>query len=150
MNQSKLIQFTKILLSFMFYTGIVVLISLPFLINLAGRYYSSSIIEEFWSMLFVYAAAGVCGLTIIFQLRKMIKTVIIQDCFVESNIKSLRMMGKVSFIISALFVLKLFFLATPVTFVIILTFFIAGLFSHVLSCVFQEAVRYKMENDLTI
>ena len=39
---------------------------------------------------------------------------------------------------------------TPATFVIILTFFIAGLFSYVLSMVFAEAVRYKEENDLTI
>ena len=31
-----------------------------------------------------------------------------------------------------------------------LTFFIAGLFSYVLSMVFAEAVRYKEENDLTI
>lgn len=30
------------------------------------------------------------------------------------------------------------------------TYRIAGLFSYVLSCVFEEAVRYKKENDLTI
>jgi uncharacterized membrane protein YfhO len=59
-------------------------------------------------------------------------------------------MGKVSLTISILFIIELFFLPTPVTFVIILTFFIAGIFSHVLACVFEEAVRYKKENDLTI
>ncbi|MCF2569441.1 DUF2975 domain-containing protein, partial [Mediterraneibacter glycyrrhizinilyticus] len=41
-------------------------------------------------------------------------------------------------------------LPTPATFIIILTFFIAGLFSYVLSFVFSEAIRYKEENDLTI
>ena len=34
--------------------------------------------------------------------------------------------------------------------VVILVFVIAGLFSKVLACVFREAVRYKLENDLTI
>lgn len=34
--------------------------------------------------------------------------------------------------------------------VIILVFIIAGMFSKVLAMVFEEAVRYKEENDLTI
>ena len=59
-------------------------------------------------------------------------------------------MGKAAFIIAAAFIVKVFAVPTPATFVIILTFFIAGLFSHVLSLVFAEAVRYKEENDLTI
>ncbi|MCI6466720.1 MAG: DUF2975 domain-containing protein [Faecalicatena sp.] len=150
MNQNKLIRFTVLFLGMMFYSGIIVLIGLPFIIKLAGRYYSSAITDVYWQMLVTYALAGICGITIVYQLRKMMKTVVEQNCFVEANIASLKMMGKVSFVISALFILKLFFFITPATFVIILTFFIAGIFSHVLSCVFQEAVRYKLENDLTI
>ena len=34
--------------------------------------------------------------------------------------------------------------------VVILVFLIAGLFSRVLANVFEEAVRYKEENDMTI
>lgn len=150
MNQNKLIRFTVLLLGVMFYAGIAVLIALPLLIKLAGRYYSSAITDVFWQMLFTYALSGICGITIVYQLRKMMKTVVEQNCFVEENTASLKLMGKVSFVICALFILKLFFFVTPATFVIILTFFIAGIFSHVLSCVFQEAVRYKTENDLTI
>lgn len=150
MNQEKLIKFTNLLLGIMFYSGIVVILGLPFILNLAGKYYSSLITEKFWPMLIVYVISGACGLIIVKQLWKMIRTVINQDCFVDNNVKSLNLMGKVSFIISILFVLKLFFLPTPATFVIILTFFIAGIFSHVLACVFKEAIRYKKENDLTI
>lgn len=150
MNHEKLIKFTSIFLSFMFYSGIVVLISLPFVLKLAGKIYSREITEHFWPMLFVVGAAGVCGLTIVYQLRRMMRTVLDQNCFVSANVSSLKLMGKVSLAISMLFVLKIFFLPTLATFVIILTFFIAGIFSHVLSCVFQEAVRFKEENDLTI
>lgn len=150
MNQKKLIKFTNLLLGIMFYSGIVVILGLPFILKLAGKYYSPSITEKFWPMMIIYIIAGVCGLIIVKQLWKMIRTVINQDCFVDNNVKSLNLMGKVSFVISILFILKLFFLPTPATFVIILTFFIAGIFSHVLACVFKEAVRYKKENDLTI
>lgn len=150
MNQEKLIKFTNLLLGIMFYSGIVVILGLPFILKLAGKYYSTSITDKFWPMMIIYVIAGVCGLTIVKQLWKMIRTVINQDCFVDNNVKSLNLMGKVSFVISILFILKLFFLPTPATFVIILTFFIAGIFSHVLACVFKEAVRYKKENDLTI
>ena len=73
-----------------------------------------------------------------------------ENCFVDNNTKSLRIMGKVSFLIVILFAVKCVLLPTPATFIIVLTFFIAGLFSHVLSLVFAEAVNYKEENDLTI
>ena len=48
------------------------------------------------------------------------------------------------------FFIKVLLVPTPATLIIILVFFIAALFSVVLSCVFQEAVNYKDENDLTI
>ena len=66
------------------------------------------------------------------------------------NVKSLEMMGITSAVIVLLFFIKCFFLPTPATFIVVLTFFIAGLFSEVLSFVFREAIRYKEENDLTI
>lgn len=150
MSQEKLIKFTNLLLGFMFYSGIIVILGLPFILKLAGKYFSMGIIENFWPMLTIYGLAGICGVTILNQLRKMIKTVMHKNCFVDNNVKSLKLMGKVSLTIAVIFIIELFFLPTPVTFVIILTFFIAGIFSHVLACVFEEAVRYKEENDLTI
>ena len=39
---------------------------------------------------------------------------------------------------------------TPAVMIIILVFLIAGLFSKVLGRVFERAVEYKLENDLTI
>ncbi len=150
MNQKKIVIFTKYLLNFMFYTGILVIVSLPYTLKLAGRYYSRDIADHYMSMLVIFFLSGVCGLIIVWQLRKMITTVTDRNCFVDSNTKSLKVMGRVAFIIAVLFLIKVFVFPTPATCVIILTFFIAGIFSHVLSLVFSEAVRYKEENDLTI
>ena len=105
---------------------------------------------QYWPMLIIFGLSGICGLVIVFQLRKMMKTVVKRECFVDNNTRSLSTMGKVSFVITVLFAVKCVMLPTPASFIIVLTFFIAGMFSHVLSLVFEEAVRFKEENELTI
>ncbi len=150
MKENRIVIFTRYFLNFMFYSGIVVVLLLPLLVRLALKYYTEKYSVYYLPMLVILGISGICGLTIVFQLRKMIKTVLEKNCFVEHNIRSLKIMGKVSFLITALFVVKCFFLLTPATLVIILTFFISGIFSFVLSLVFMEAVRFKEENDLTI
>lgn len=150
MRQSRLISFTKYFLDFMFFSGILVEVSLPFSLKMLGEYYWKEMAEQYWSMLIIFGLSGICGLIIVYQLRKMMKTVVKRECFVDNNTKSLSTMGKVSFVITVLFIVKCILLPTPASFVIVLTFFIAGVFSHVLSLVFEEAVRFKEENDLTI
>lgn len=49
-----------------------------------------------------------------------------------------------------MFFIKICVLPTPATGVIVLVFFIASLFCEVLAYVFDKAVNYKEENDLTI
>ena len=80
----------------------------------------------------------------------MFFTVLKEDCFVEENVRSLKKMGTYSFCITGVSILRLFIIITPATLVIILVFIIAGLFSKVLANVFEQAVNYKLENDLTI
>lgn len=150
MKQSRLILFTKYFLDFMFYSGIVVVLTLPYTLKLAGEYYAASIRDQYYLMMAVLFLSGVCGLMIVYELRRMMKTVVGRDCFVRENIRSLKIMGKTAFVISVIFLAKVLFQPTPAAFVIILTFFIAGIFSHVLSLVFEEAIRFKEENDLTI
>ena len=80
----------------------------------------------------------------------MMATVVLGDCFVWENVKSLKRMATYSMIIAFVFIVKMFITPTPATAVIVLTFFIAALFSLVLSSVFAKAIRFKEENDLTI
>ena len=134
----------------MFFSVILVEVSLPFSLKMLVEYYWKEMAEQYWPMLIIFGLSGICGLIIVYQLRKMMKTVVKRECFVDNNTKSLSTMGKVSFVITVLFIVKCILLPTPASFVIVLTFFIAGVFSHVLSLVFEEAVRFKEENDLTI
>ena len=78
----------------------------------------------------------------------MFKTVLNGDCFIRENVQSLKRMGICSFCIAAVTALRLFLYLTPAVLITVLVFVIAGLFS--LSRVFDAAVTYKLENDLTI
>ena len=141
---------TKIILDIMFFSGIIVTITLPFSLKWAGNHYAQSIEEHYISMLMIFGGSAFMGLFIIAELRNMMRTVVQQDCFVYRNVKSLERMCGFSLIIFVLFLIKVFILPTPATLIIVLVFFIAALFSGVLTQVFAEAVRYKEEYDLTI
>ena len=150
MKYERIKKLTKLILDIMFFTGIIVLITLPIWLRFAGTHYSKDIENHYLAMVIVFAVSGLNGLLIVNELRKMMKTVLEANCFVEDNVKSLRRMARYSLVISIFFFVKVLLVPTPATLIIILVFFIAALFSVVLSCVFQEAVNYKDENDLTI
>ena len=69
---------------------------------------------------------------------------------VHENVISLNKMCKWSFFIVTMSIVRSLVYVTPAMLVVILVFIIAGLFSKVLSFVFEEAVGYKEENDFTI
>ena len=147
---TRFIKITKYVLDIMYFGGFVVLITLPATIKFLGKYYSSVITKSFTLMLFVFGISGILGILIIGQLRRMMRTVIEDSCFVYGNVESLHKMAMMSIGIVIMFIFKLFFVPTPATGIIILVFFIAALFSQVLADVFEKAVNYKEENDLTI
>lgn len=149
MDEKVLIKITKGILDFLFYMGIPVTVISPLLIKWGGRYYPN-LKEFYFPMVILFLLSGILAIRIIYRLKKIFKTVIEKDCFVHENVKNLKAMGFYSLGISGISLLRLFFVVTPATLVIILTFFIAGLFSFVLASVFEEAIRYKLENDLTI
>lgn len=149
MKNDKLTRFTKYLLDFMFYSGIVVTATLPFTIRFYGRY--NSYFAKYWIALTVmFAVSGVLAILIIYELRRMFRTVLADDCFIRENVTSLKRMGSYSFGIAAVTATRLFLYLTPAVMIVILVFVIAGLFSRVLAQVFDTAVTYKLENDLTI
>lgn len=149
MKQDKLTRYTKWLLDFMYYAGIVVTVTLPVSINIYGRI-NSYFAEFYVEMVLLFAISGILAVLILRELRKMFCTVLADDCFVEENVKSLKKMGTYSFMISLVTLGRMILYITPAVMIVILVFVIAGLFSKVLSKVFERAVAYKVENDLTI
>lgn len=149
MNGKSLARFTKYLLDFMFWSGIALTAALPWLFRRAGRFYPN--LANYYAFnvtLFMLSGAG--AVLIIFELRRMFATVLQDDCFVRSNVNSLRRMGFYSLGVAVVTAARILLIFTPATLIIVLVFFIAALFSFVLAGVFDKAVSYKLENDLTI
>lgn len=142
-------KYTKILLDIMFYGGILATVTLPVSIKLYGRI-NENFEKYYWEELVLFVASGILAILIIKELRRMIKTVLVDDCFVFENVESLRKMGNYSFLISLMSCGRACLYLTPAVGVVFLVFIVAGLFSKVLAQVFDRAVTYKQENDLTI
>ncbi len=147
--KDKLTLFTKILLDFLYYTGIIVTIFVPLIIKGYGKY-NTYFAQNVPQLSVIFVLSGILAVLIIHELRKMIYSVLMDDCFTYDNVKSLDKMGTYSFFIALITCCRLFLYLTPAVLIVILVFVIAGLFSKVLSHVFDKAVTYKLENDLTI
>ena len=144
-----LTMYTKFLLDFMFFAGIVVTVSLPFSIKVIGRQLPR-LVEHYEETVIIYFVLGVSAAVLLRELRRIFKTVLEENCFVQENVASLRKMGNWSFFIALMSAVRSVVYLTIAMGVVIFVFVIAGLFSKVLAYVFEEAVRYKEENDLTV
>jgi hypothetical protein len=151
MKKETVILITKYLLDVMYFLGIVVTISLPWSVGFLIELFE---LQEYEShkteIIIIYFVLGVLAIMILGELRKMFRTVMREDCFVKDNVVSLDRMGTYSFFIALVCLVQFILYLTLPVLVLVLVFLIAGLFSKVLSFVFDKAVEYKLENDLTI
>lgn len=149
MKESTITRVTKHILDIMFFVGMAVTLTLPVSMHYYGRI--NPLFEEYYiQLLAVFFLSGVLAVLILAELRRMFRTVLADDCFVEANVKSLKRMGVYSFGIMFVSLCRLPLYFTPSVAIIVIVFLIAGLFSRVLAIVFAKAVEYKQENDFTI
>lgn len=153
MKKETVIIFTKYLLDFMYFAGIAVTVLLPFPGVVRGimEFFDFHDFEDhYMEIIVIYFVLGILAVMILGELRKMFRTVLRDDCFVKDNVVSLQRMGTYSFVIAVICLLRTVLYMTIAMLVLVLVFIIAGLFSKVLAFVFDRAVEYKLENDLTI
>lgn len=148
-KRKNLTMWTKYLLDFMFYTGIVVTATLPVSVKFIGKQLPY-LIKHYEETVIIYFVLGVSASVLLRELRKIFKTVLEENCFVLENVVSLQKMGNWSFFIAVMSIVRSIVYLTIAMSVVIFVFIIAGLFSKVLAYVFEEAVQYKQENDLTV
>lgn len=149
MRKETLTIWTKYLLDFMFYAGIAVTATLPFSVRKLGEW-QPYLVQNYEETVIIYFVLGVSAVVLIRELRRIFQTVLDGNCFVQENVVSLKKMGNWSFFIALMSIVRNTVYLTVTMTVVILVFIIAGLFSKVLANVFEEAVRYKEENDLTV
>ncbi|MDR0272996.1 MAG: DUF2975 domain-containing protein [Clostridiales bacterium] len=141
---------TKVLIDILFYGGILCCIAAPFVMPyvLTGLGYPKTRQIEY---AVIILSSGVCALCIVWQLKMMLKTLLGGNPFVPKNVTCLRRCSIASFLIAIIFTGKLFLLLfTPSSLIIVMIFFLLGLFCLTLKDVFKEAIAYKEEQDWTV
>jgi hypothetical protein len=111
----------------------------------------------------LFITGGFSLLAIMYNLRKIITSLIKVTPFIKENIKSLKDIAMYCFIITACYVINFFVNGQYKNFIFVeidkygvhtdiefLIFFFAGCFIMILSEVFKQAVEVKEENDFTI
>lgn len=149
MKKENIILVTKYLLDFMFFSGILVTVTLPFTIRWIIKWLPE-MEAHYAECVVIYFVLGILAIAILGELRKMFRTILKDDCFIFDNVVSLQRMGTYSFMIALICLVRTVLYLTVAMLVVILVFLVAGLFSKVLAFVFDKAIKYKEENDLTI
>ena len=149
MGEKKFIKATKYFLDIMFFSGIAVTLTLPLSVWWISEFYEPYK-GRYAEIVMIYFVLGIAAIVIIRELRKIFATVIAEDCFVRGNVVSLTKMSKWSLFIVVMSIVRSIVYLTIAMLVVILVFIIAGMFSRVLAFVFEEAINYKEENELTI
>lgn len=140
---------TKWFVDSLLYSGIICVVTVPLWTGrLLGWFgYKGVGITIFSAILFV---SGICAVYILFILKKMFKTLLGGNPFVEQNVSCFRKMAVACALIAAIYIFKCFVMFTWATVIIALVFVIGALFCLTLKDLFKQAVYYKEENDWTV
>jgi len=143
--------FTKILIDIMFFGGIIVTVTLPLIMKAIAPYsnYLGIKYPDTPRTIFLMIS-GVLALFLLWELRKLFKSLNIGNPFMPANVGSLKKCAVCAFLISAMYALKILTAFTMASVIICIIFAILGLFSLTLKDLFRQAVKFKEENDFTI
>jgi len=148
LNNNRFAGGVKLLLDSLFVISILFLIGLPFMINGPLDIYRGYHLAS--GMYLIIILTDLAIMYVLYELRKIYKTIALGTPFTYDNAISLKRMSIASFSLAFVFVIKLFVFQTILTLIMLLVLIICGCFALTLSALFNEAARVKEENDLTI
>ena len=141
---------SKFVIDVLFYASILCVIAVPFFTKhlfLWIRYPDAGYLVPFTVILFL---SGLGCVYILFQLKKMFRSLLVGNPFVDENVSHFRKIAVACALLSLLYLTKCFWMFTVVTLVITVIFAVGCLFCLTLKDLFKQAINYKTENDLTI
>lgn len=147
-NPNKFAGGVKLLLDSLFVLSILFLVYIPFFINSPLDIYKYLPLAP--GMYLIIILTDLAIMYVLYELRKIYKTIALGTPFTYNNAISLKRMALASFSLALVFALKLFVFQTILTFVMLLVLIICGCFALTLSALFRQAAQVKEENDLTI
>lgn len=143
----KINKITGILIDVLIFTGIVCILCIPLLFKVAIPYYSGVIYYSYMVFLFI---SGIFTIYILYNIRRMYKTLFLGNPFVKENIKYLNNISISCMFITLIYFIKCFMVLTFATIIIVIVFAVGSLFCLTLKDIFKQAIYYKEENDWTV
>lgn len=143
----KINKITGILIDVLIFTGIVCILCIPLIFKVAIPYYSGVIYYSYMAFLFI---SGIFTIYILYNIRRMYKTLFLGNPFVKENIKYLNNISISCMFITLIYFIKCFMVLTFATIIIVIVFAVGSLFCLTLKDIFKQAIYYKEENDWTV
>ena len=141
----------KYTLDLMLLVVTMVLITLPITVKMYLEAYVSTAGDNYYWFLLVFLwVSGLLYMGIIYELRKMFKSLNQREPFRRENVVSLKKIAVLALWVSAIYAIKIVFYISLLTIVIGMAALSVGLFALIIGEVFRQAVEVKEENDLTI
>jgi len=140
---------TKILVDIMFYGGIVTCLILPFAMPRLLEFIGISQ-DLRLTYTIILLSSGICAVYIMYQLKRMFKTLVSGNPFVVQNVNCLRKCAVASAVIAGIYLTRLFLWFTIAAALIVIVFALLSLFSLTIKDLFKQAVAYKEETDWTV
>ena len=94
--------------------------------------------------------SGIFTIYILYNIRRMYKTLFLGNPFVKENIKYLNNISISCMFITLIYFIKCFMVLTFATIIIVIVFAVGSLFCLTLKDIFKQAIYYKEENDCTV
>lgn len=133
----------------MFYVGIVCCLFIPFSSGWMNNYFY----VENERVLFIKAilfSSGTAVVYILWQMKVIFRTLMQGNPFIHANVSCLRKIAVACLVISIIYFVKMIFMPTISTIVIVAIFIVACLLCLTLKDLFKQSIYYKDENDLTV
>ena len=141
---------SKILVDILFYASIVCTLLVPVFSRQVYMWIQYPYESYFLPFTLIVFVSGIFCVLILYHLKRLFKTLMVGDPFVEGNVVHLRRIALYCGCISLIYAVKCLFLFTLLTFVVAGAFCVGCLLCLTLKDLFKQAVNYKAENELTI
>lgn len=144
---SILIEYT---LSFLMLLALILTVTLPWSIpavTLHSPGESGMWFEKYFAVL---AVSGVMSVLILWQARAILHIINKVNPFVHETVRRLRIIGVECLVLAAFYFISVFFVTKFFMVVVFVTFSVVGMILFVFAQIFEQAISFKEENDMTI
>lgn len=141
---------SKVLFGILLAVGVAGYLLLPWWVQGYIRWRDIKRPEYYRNILLVLYPAGLAVLTILFNAYRLMNNVSKNQAFIPQNVKLFRYMAISSVIVALVFLLSIPLIDSIFIFIIFLAFAMLAIVLVVFAQLFDSAIKYKEENELTI